>query len=364
MRTIFRDGGVVKLIDQTRLPHEVAAVECRTDYELCEAIRTMRIRGAPALGVAAAYAIALGAQAAPDDMAKFLVHVEAVADRVKATRPTAVNLFWGAAQALEAARGAAPRTSDAARAALWDLADRLAEADVLRNQHIGAHGAELVADGARILTHCNAGSLATVDWGTAIGVVRSAHRQGKRIHVYVDETRPFLQGSRLTAWELAQEGVPYTIITDNMAGHFMARGEIDLCIVGADRIAASGDVANKIGTYSLAVLASAHGLPFYVAAPTSTIDLNTETGAEIPIEERDASEVLEFGGIRVAPEGAAARHPAFDVTPSKYVSAIVTEVGVLRPPYERVLEEAVHAGGLGLPNGLSPAGRHDSSTAS
>jgi len=364
MRTIFRDGGVVKLIDQTLLPHEVVAVECQTDYELCEAIRTMRIRGAPALGVAAAYAMALGAQAAPDEMAEFLPHVEAVAQRIKSTRPTAANLFWGVAQAKAAAEAAAPRGAGAARAALWELADRLAEADVLRNQQMGAHGAELVADGARILTHCNAGSLATVDWGTAVGVVRSAHRQGKRLHVYVDETRPFLQGSRLTAWELAQEGVPYTIITDNMAGYFMARGEIDLCIVGADRIAASGDVANKIGTYTLAVLASVHGLPFYVAAPTSTIDLATETGAEIPIEERDPSEVLEFGGVRVAPQGAAARHPAFDVTPSRYVSAIVTEVGILRPPYERSLEEAVHAASLGLPSGTSLEGRHDISIAS
>lgn len=227
------------------------------------------------------------------------------------------------------------------RAALWDLADGLAMADIETNQRLGAHGARLIPPRARILTHCNTGSLATVGWGTALGVVRSAHQAGTPLHVYVDETRPFLQGSRLTAWELEGEGIPYTVITDNMAGYFMARAEIDLCIVGADRIAASGDLANKIGTYTLAVLAQVHHLPFYVAAPTSTIDLTIETGAEIPIEERDPSEVLAFAGVRVAPTGAHARHPAFDVTPSRYVTAFITEAGVLRPPYQEALARAV-----------------------
>ena len=343
MRTIYRDGNVVKLIDQTRLPHEVSLVECETAGSLCEAIRSMRIRGAPALGVAAAYAMALGAQEAPDRIEPFLVHMESVADLVSATRPTAVNLFWGVSQALAVAREGAYAGAVAARAAIWQLADRLADDDVELNQRLGGFGAELIPDGARVLTHCNAGALATVDWGTALGVLRSAHRAGKKLHVYVDETRPFLQGSRLTAWELEQEGIPYTIISDNMSGHLMARGEIDLAVVGADRIAACGDVANKIGTYTVAVLAHAHGLPFYVAAPTSTIDLTTETGDEIPIEERNPTEVLEFAGVRVAPEGAAARHPAFDITPSRYVTAIITEQGVLAAPYDTSLAQAVSA---------------------
>jgi methylthioribose-1-phosphate isomerase len=343
MRTIYRDNNVVKLIDQTRLPHEVSIIDCPTAASLCEAIRSMRIRGAPALGVAAAYAMALGAQEAPGRTEAFLVHMEAVAELIRATRPTAVNLFWGVEQALGAARDGAYAGVEAAQTALWELADRLADEDVERNQRLGAFGAELIPDGARVLTHCNAGALATVDWGTALGVLRSAHRDGKRLHVYVDETRPFLQGSRLTAWELQQEGIPYTLITDNMAGHLMARGEIDMAVVGADRIAANGDVANKIGTYTVAVLAHAHSLPFYVAAPTSTIDLTTETGSEIPIEERNPTEVLEFAGVRVAPDGAAARHPAFDVTPSRYVTAIITEQGVLRARYEESLEHAVRA---------------------
>jgi methylthioribose-1-phosphate isomerase len=230
---------------------------------------------------------------------------------------------------------------DAARTAVWQLADHLAEADIAVNRQMGAHGATLIPDGARVLTHCNTGSLATVDWGTALGAVRSAHEAGKQLHVLVDETRPFLQGSRLTAWELQQTGIPYTVITDNMAGWLMAQGEVDLCIVGADRIAACGDVANKIGTYSLAVLAHAHDIPFYVAAPTSTIDLSIDSGSEIPIEERDPGEVLAFGGVRVAPDGATARHPAFDVTPARFVSAIVTEHGVHRAPYETTLAAAV-----------------------
>ncbi|MPZ13165.1 MAG: S-methyl-5-thioribose-1-phosphate isomerase [Chloroflexi bacterium] len=349
VRTIYREGQVVKLIDQTRLPLELVIVECTEAGELCEAIRTMRIRGAPALGVAAAYAFALGAEEAGGDAQAVLAHLDEVAALVRRTRPTAVNLFWGVERALAEARSAAANGPLALRAALWELADRLADEDVALNQRLGANGAALISEGARILTHCNAGSLATVGWGTALGVVRTAHRAGRRLHVFVDETRPFLQGARLTAWELEQEGVPYTIITDSTAGHLMARGEIDLCLVGADRIAASGDVANKIGTYTLSVLANAHRLPFYVAAPTSTIDLSTETGAEIPIEERDSSEVLSFAGVRVAPSGARARNPAFDVTPSRFVTAIITEVGVHSAPYEITLEEAVRAGPHPLP---------------
>lgn len=341
MRTIFRDGTVVKLIDHTRLPLETVLVECATVDAICEAIRTMRIRGAPALGVAGAYGVALAAEATAEHAADLIQSLERAAVKLRATRPTAVNLGWGVERAMQIARGAATHGAPATRVALWRLADDLAEADVAANQQLGAHGMSLIPDGARILTHCNTGSLATVDWGTALGVVRSAHRAGKQLHVFVDETRPFLQGSRLTAWELQQEGIPYTVITDNMAGSLMARGEVDLCIVGADRIAACGDVANKIGTYSVAVLAAAHNIPFFVAAPTSTIDLSIETGEGIPIEERDSAEVLAFAGVRVAPEGAAARHPAFDVTPARYVNAIVTEVGVLRPPFESALAAAV-----------------------
>ena len=341
MDTICRDGRVVKLVDQTRLPLETILVTCTNADEICEAISRMRIRGAPALGVAAAYAMALGAEVAPPDPGPFLVHLGRVAEQVRGTRPTAVNLSWGVSRALTCAERVHAIGAAETRKALWDLADRLAEEDVEANRRMGSHGSALIPDGARILTHCNAGALATAGWGTALGVIRSAHRAGKRLQVFVDETRPFLQGSRLTAWELQEEGVPYTVIADNMAGYFMARGEIDLCIVGADRIAASGDVANKIGTYSVAVLASAHGIPFYVAAPTSTIDLSIETGSEIPIEERDPAEVLTFAGLRVAPEGARARHPAFDVTPGRYVTAIITEVGVIAPPYDEALASAV-----------------------
>jgi methylthioribose-1-phosphate isomerase len=285
--------------------------------------------------------MALAAEAAPQSREACTEALARAADEIRGTRPTAVNLAWGVDRALAASRAADGGGTEVVRDALWRLADRLADADVAANQQLGAHGAALIPDGARILTHCNTGALASVDWGTALGVLRTAHRAGKQLHVFVDETRPFLQGSRLTAWELQQEGIPYTVITDSMAGALMARGEVDLCIVGADRIAACGDVANKIGTYSVAVLAQVHDLPFYVAAPASTIDLAVETGAEIPIEERDPAEVLAFAGLRVAPAGAAARHPAFDVTPARYVSAIITEQGVLRAPYESALAEAV-----------------------
>lgn len=341
MRTIFRADRCVKLIDQTRLPWELTLVECWEVEHLCEAIRSMRIRGAPALGVAGAYAIALAAEQAPGEQPRFEAFLREAAQRIRETRPTAVNLGWGVDLGLARVAELGGQPVLVVRDALWMLADTLADQDVRTNERIGSHGAALIRDGARILTHCNTGALAAVDWGTALGVVRSAARQGKRLHVYVDETRPFLQGSRLTAWELAQEGIPYTIITDSMAGHFMARGEIDLCIVGADRIAACGDVANKIGTYTIAVLARAHQLPLYVVAPTSTIDLQVETGADIPIEERSPDEVLSVAGVRLAPEGANARHPAFDITPADYVTAIVTEVGVLGPPYDRALAEAV-----------------------
>jgi methylthioribose-1-phosphate isomerase len=340
--TLTYADGIVRLIDQTLLPTEVRLHECRTAAELAEAIRTMRIRGAPALGVAAAYAVALGAREfVGSDRAAFGAHLEQVAAAIRATRPTAVNLFWGVDRALAVAMAALPNGIAAAQEALVALANDLAREDVARNRRIGAHGAPLVPDEARVLTHCNAGALATVGYGTALGVVRGAVEAGKRPHVLVDETRPFLQGSRLTAWELQADGIPLTLITDNMAGHFMARGQVDLVVVGADRIAANGDVANKIGTYGLAVLAQAHGIPFYVAAPTSTVDLSLATGAAIPIEERSAEEVTHVAGRRVAPAGVAVANPAFDVTPARYVTAIITEEGVLRPPYEPALAAAV-----------------------
>jgi methylthioribose-1-phosphate isomerase len=343
VRTILRDARVVKLIDQTLLPGQMVYLECTTCDQLCEAIRRMQIRGAPAIGVAAAYALALAAEEGPSGLSAFRSHLHAQADVVRGTRPTAVNLFHAVTGALRVLSDPSLQDMTEIRAALWAYADELAEADVITNQRLSQAGAELLPDGCRVLTHCNAGGLATVEWGTALGVIRAAHEHGKQLHVFVDETRPFLQGARLTAWELDQQGVPFTVITDNMAGYFMRRGEIDACIVGADRIAANGDVANKIGTYSVAVLARAHNIPFYVAAPTSTIDLTLETGDEIPIEQRAEHEVLSFAGVRVAPEGARARHPAFDVTPSHLVTAIITEAGIHMPPYEAALQAAVQA---------------------
>jgi methylthioribose-1-phosphate isomerase len=332
------------LIDQTRLPLETRYVACATADQVGAAIRTMKVRGAPAIGVAAAYGLTLGAAEwqGGEDADAFVQHLEDVGARLIATRPTAVNLRWAVQHGLDLARRMAPTaTVPETQTALLDLADELAAADVAANQRLGALGQDLVPNGANVLTHCNAGALATVDYGTALGVVRAAHESGKQLHVYVDETRPYLQGARLTAWELRQLGIPMTLITDNMAGHFMQRGQVDLVVVGADRIAANGDVANKIGTYSLAVLAQAHGIPLYVAAPTSTIDLTLASGTDIPIEQRSPDEVVTLAGQRIAPYGTVAAHPAFDVTPARLVSAIVTEQGVLRSPYEPALRAAV-----------------------
>ena len=345
MRTLEFDAQrrALLLVDQTRLPHQTLQVACTTPEEVAEAIRSMRVRGAPAIGVAAAYGLALAAQSADAQAAEaFIQQLEQAATMLRQTRPTAVNLQWALDRTLAKARAVAEHEGvAAARQAVLELAHAMAEEDVATNRRMGAFGLELVPSGANILTHCNAGALATVDYGTALGVVRAAHEAGRSIHVYVDETRPFLQGARLTAWELQQLGVPMTLITDNMAGHFMSRGKVDLVVVGADRIAANGDVANKIGTYSLAVLAREHGIPFYVAAPTSTIDLQLSSGAQIPIEERSSREVVELSGASIAPEGVTAAHPAFDVTPARFVTAIVTECGVLRPPYAQSLAEAV-----------------------
>ena len=326
--TIEWRRGRVRLIDQRALPGELRFVECATVDELREAIASLAVRGAPALGAAGAFGVALAGHTIADEPG-----VRAAALRLASARPTAANLAWGAARALDAWEQAG---ADAALAE----AERVAAADVAANRALGGFGAELVPVGARVLTHCNAGSLATVGYGTALGVVRAAHDAGKRPTVWAGETRPVLQGARLTAWELDRLGIPVTVIADVMAGSLIATGDVDLVVVGADRIAANGDVANKIGTYPLAVLAREHGVPFIVAAPTSTIDLATPTGAAIPVEERPDDEVVRIAGERIAPEGVAAANRAFDVTPARLVTAIVTERGVLRPPYEDVLRSA------------------------
>jgi methylthioribose-1-phosphate isomerase len=345
MRTLEFDAALpaLMLVDQTKLPRESVFVACRSAEDVAHAIRSMQVRGAPAIGVAAAYGVALAALAHQSgDPSEFVSALEQAATLLGATRPTAVNLQWALDRVLVRAREVAKRDGvDAAKQAVLQLANEMADEDVAVNRQIGAFGLDLVPTGANVLTHCNAGALATVDYGTALGVVHAAFDAGRGIHVYVDETRPFLQGARLTAWELQQLGVPLTLITDSMAGHFMSRGKVDLVVVGADRIAANGDVANKIGTYSLAVLARENGVPFYVAAPISTIDLTLTSGTEIPIEERSSREVTELAGMTIAPEGVQAAHPAFDVTPARLVTAIITERGVLRAPYSETLAAAV-----------------------
>ena len=314
--TIEWRGDHVRIIDQRRLPAELAFLDAHTVDELCDAIATLAVRGAPALGAAGAMGVALAAVRGDD--------VDAAAERLIAVRPTAVNLAWGA-------RRAAAAVDPVAEAV------RIADEDVECNRRLGRFGADLVPDDARVLTHCNAGALACVGYGTALGVIRAAAEAGRRPRVWVDETRPVLQGARLTAWELDRLGIPATLVADVMAGSLMAGGEVDCIVVGADRIAANGDVANKVGTYSLAVLARHHGIPFYVAAPTSTVDLACPDGTAIPVERRGADEVAAIAGRRIAPDGVAVDNRAFDVTPGELVTAIVTEVGVLRPPYEQSL---------------------------
>jgi methylthioribose-1-phosphate isomerase len=326
----WTDAGVV-MIDQTRLPREERYVTCRTCEEVAEAIRSMVIRGAPAIGVAAAMGIALGVAQA--DAGGLDARFTKICDTLARTRPTAVNLFW----AIDRMKRAYTQSSGLPLARLRERliaeAQQIRLEDIAINQAIGRNGAALVPDGKTVLTHCNAGALATAGYGTALGVIRAAVSAGKKIDVFADETRPFLQGSRLTVWELQQDGIPATLITDNMAGHFLKSGRIGCVVVGADRIAANGDVANKIGTYSLAVLAKENGIPFFVAAPISTLDLTLASGDQIPIEQRAASEVTHVFGVPVAPEGTAVQNPAFDVTPNRYVTAIITERGVARAPF-------------------------------
>ena len=341
-RTVEWRDGAVRLIDQRQLPGRLEFLDCRTVEEVCEAISSLAVRGAPALGASGAYGVALACAGAEGEVKDVLRAAAAAAERLIATRPTAVNLAWGVRRVLAAAVAAAGDSAAVVAAALAE-AERLAEQDVADNRAIGLHGATLVPDGAQVLTHCNAGALACVGYGTALGVIRAAAEAGKSLRVWVDETRPVLQGARLTAWELDRLGIPATLVADVMAGSLMASRDVDLIVVGADRVAANGDVANKIGTYSLAVLAAHHGVPFYVAAPTSTIDLATKTGGDIPVEERSADEVHTVGGSRLSPEGVAALNRAFDVTPAALVTAIVTELGVARPPYDMSLRRLVEA---------------------
>ena len=337
---LWWDGGALCVIDQTVLPHAVRLCRCAGWQDVAEAIRTLRVRGAPAIGLAAAYGMALAArEMGGRPREEMLHHLHDVASALRATRPTAVNLAWAVDRLLSLA--AASPDSGILPDRLLEAAHALARADVEANRAIGRYGAALLAAGASVLTYCNTGMLATGGYGTALGVIRSAHEQGLGIHVLVCETRPVLQGSRLTAWELLQAGIPATLITDNAAGALMRGGGISAVVVGADRIAANGDVANKLGTYTLAVLARAHAVPFYVAAPVSTVDLPTPTGEAIPIEERRAEEVTTLGGVPIAPAGIAVRNPAFDITPAAYVTAIITEAGVLRSPYPIALRRAV-----------------------
>ena len=320
------------LLDQRLLPHELRYCLCDSAETTAEAIRTMVVRGAPAIGCAAAYGVALEAHLHADSPpAQFLTAIELGIERLARSRPTAVNLAWALARMRAALGAAGSRPPAELAAALLREARAIHSEDVAMNQRLGALGAELIPDAARILTHCNAGALATAGHGTALGVVRSAVQAGKRVHVYADETRPWLQGARLTAWELMQDGIPTTLIADVAAGHLMSGGEIDLVIVGADRVAANGDTANKIGTYGVAVLAQRHAIPFYVACPVSTIDLALPDGSGIPIEERAAEEVTGYRGMRWAPEGVQVRNPAFDVTPAALITALITERGIVRP---------------------------------
>jgi methylthioribose-1-phosphate isomerase len=324
----WSDDGVI-MIDQRRLPREQVFVTCRGYQEVAEAIRNMTIRGAPAIGVAAAMGVALGFKEGAD--------FETVCGTLAATRPTAVNLFWAIDRMRRLRSSLDGESAEAVTRRMIAEAQQIRLEDIAICQAIGRNGADLVPDGKTVLTHCNAGALATAGYGTALGVIRAAVAAGKTIDVLADETRPFLQGARLTAWELQHDGIPVKLITDNMAGYFMHAGRVGCVVVGADRIAANGDVANKIGTYSLAVLAKENGVPFYVAAPVSTLDLKLASGVEIPIEQRPASEVTHVFGVPIAPEKIEVENPAFDVTPARYVTAIITENGVARAPYEESL---------------------------
>jgi methylthioribose-1-phosphate isomerase len=341
--TIAREDDVVVMIDQRKLPREEVYVRCKTAAEVARAIKTMVIRGAPAIGVAAAMGIALGMRkSTATGTQKFAAEFHKLCELMASTRPTAVNLFW-AIERMRRGFGEGARAGesvDQLKDRLEAVAQAIHDEDVASCRALGAFGAEVVPADARILTHCNAGALATAGYGTALGVIRGAVAQGKHVVVFADETRPFLQGARLTAWELVRDGIETTVITDNMTAALMRTMPIDLVVVGADRIAANGDTANKIGTYGVAVLAREHQIPFYVAAPLSTIDLDTPDGDHIPIEERAAKEVTHVGGTQVAPAGALVWNPAFDVTPHRFIAGIITERGIFRAPYSESLKRA------------------------
>ena len=351
MRTVWWQedgrGEAVCLIDQSLLPERVVSLMLTHEEQVAEAIKTLKVRGAPAIGVTAAFGMALALYRLLRERGETLTyaevqeHLQAVGDALQRTRPTAVNLQWAIERMLSRARSAVREQCSLARLArlLRDEAQAIADEDFAACLNMGRYGAELIADGDTLLTHCNAGSLATAGWGTALAPMYVAHRAGKKLHVFVGETRPVLQGARLTAWELQREGIPLTLITDSMAGYFMRHESIKAVFVGADRIASNGDVANKIGTYSVAVLAHAHSIPFYVVAPRSTIDLKLSSGEQIPIEQRNPDEITHMRGIAIAPAGVQAANPAFDVTPHSYVTAIITEAGIARPPYEAALRD-------------------------
>ncbi len=331
-RSIAWEGGRLVLLDQRRIPEEKTFLELETPDGVAEAIRTMAVRGAPAIGAAAAFGVVLAARRGED--------LEAADALLRASRPTAVNLFWALDRMKRVWAGFAGGREELV-GALEAEALKIAEEDVAANKAIGRNALPLIPDEAKILHHCNTGSLATVDYGTALGIIRIAHEAGKKVHAFLDETRPRLQGARLSAWELRELGIPHTVIADGASGHVMQKFGIDLVVVGADRIARNGDTANKIGTYNLALAARYHGVPFYVAAPTSTIDLETAAGAEIPIEERSPEELTHCGPVRVVPEGSPVYNPAFDVTPAELITAIVTEAGLAYPPFEESLPALV-----------------------
>ena len=345
IKTIEWTDEGVRMIDQRLLPVEEKYLTLRSCEEVADAIKQMVVRGAPAIGVAAAMGIAIGAkQTVGTAVADLQYDFDYMCDVMSHTRPTAVNLFWAIERMRDAFRRASATTADAEeiKRRLIDEAKAIYAEDIRANRALGRFGGELIPDGATVLTHCNAGALATAgDYGTALGVIRGARDAGKRVAVIADETRPFLQGARLTAWELDKDDIPVTVITDNMAGHVMKGGKVDVVVVGADRIAANGDTANKIGTYMVAVLARQHDIPFYVAAPISTIDLSIASGEQIPIEERDAREVTHIREQRLAPEGVAVQNPAFDVTPHEFIAAIITDKGIARPPYITSLRQMV-----------------------
>jgi methylthioribose-1-phosphate isomerase len=345
-KTLEWKKGRLYLLDQTKLPARESYLRCSSYQEVAWAIKTMVVRGAPAIGVAAAFGMVLGArQSKARGPAAFLRDIRRAGQTLLATRPTAVNLLWAVKRMKRVAEETIGEGIPAVEKMLQKEAIRIFQEDLQANREIGRQGQILIADGCSVLTHCNAGALATAGYGTALGVIRAASEAGKRIHVFIDETRPFLQGSRLTSWELMKDRIACTLIADNMAGALMAQGKIQLAIVGADRIVANGDVANKIGTYSVALLCHAHRIPFYVAAPTSTIDLSIKTGAVIPIEQRSTQEITTLHGLPIAPDGVKALNPAFDVTPHRYISAIITEKGIIQKPFQTGLKKICQSAG-------------------